>query len=174
MGRRSTRPAAEATARLPEEGEEAQGVLRLCRLQRLPHARGQADPERAEPRPNCETEVSSCPSTKGEHFAKEPGGSWSIPSSFEECQGTLTCSFYGLLWSSTYRLEELSARGKRISRGPTEGSKEAEREKGISAKAAERGKESNAKKSDSREEAKSTETQPVQRWPVSQELHRVD
>ena len=59
----STRPAAEATARLPEEGEEAQGVLRLCRLQRLLHARGQADPERAEQRPNCETQVSSCPST---------------------------------------------------------------------------------------------------------------
>ena len=52
---RPTSPTAEATARLPEEGEEAQGVLRLCRLQRLLHARGQADPERAEPRPNCET-----------------------------------------------------------------------------------------------------------------------
>ena len=60
---RPTSPTAEATARLPEEGEEAQGVLRLCRLQRLLHARGQADPERAEQRPNCETQVSSCPST---------------------------------------------------------------------------------------------------------------
>ena len=52
---RPTSPPAEAPSRLPEEGEEAEGVLRLCRLQRLLHARGQADPERAKPRPNCET-----------------------------------------------------------------------------------------------------------------------
>merc|ERR1712037_250165 len=162
MGRRPTSPAAEATARLPEEGEEAQGVLRLCRLQRLLHARGQADPERAEQRPNCATQVSSCSSTKGEHLAKEPGGPRSIPSTFEECQGTLTCSICGLLRSSAYRLEELAARIERISRGSSKGSTEAEREKGISAKAAERGKESHAKESDSREEAESTEAQPVQ------------
>ena len=60
---RPTGPPAEAPSRLPEEGEEAEGVLRLCRLQRLLHARGQADPERAEPRSNCETQVSSCPSS---------------------------------------------------------------------------------------------------------------
>merc|ERR1712130_368193 len=99
----------------------------------------------------------------GEHLAKEPAwGQGSIPSTLQECQGTLACSLCGLLWSSAYRLEELPERLKRISRGATKGETEAKCEKGISTKAGECGKESNSKKSNSREEAKSTEEEPVQ------------
>ena len=57
---------AQAVARLPEEREEAQSVLGLRSVQRLPHARGhcsrQAGSQRAESRTNRATQVrsSSC------------------------------------------------------------------------------------------------------------------
>ena len=58
---------AQAVARLPEEREEAQSVLGLRSVQRLPHARGhcsrQAGSQRAESRTNRATQVRSSAST---------------------------------------------------------------------------------------------------------------